>query len=76
MKSAYPDLTVLKIGEPFFQSLSAFASDPRRRADAPVITYSALSSSNRLHWVQMPSKQRSIPAEIGTDAQQAAKHSR
>ena len=64
MKSAYPDLTVLKIGEPFFQSLSAFASDPRRRADAPVITYSALSSSNRLHWVQMPSKQRSIPAEI------------
>ena len=44
MKSAYPDLTVLKIGEPFFQSLSAFASDPRRRAEAPVVTYSALSS--------------------------------
>ena len=39
-----------KIGEPFFQSLSAFASDPRRRANAPVNTYSALSSSNRLHW--------------------------
>ena len=33
-----------KIGEPFFQSLSAFASDPRRRANAPVNTYSALSS--------------------------------
>ena len=32
-----------KIGEPFFQSLSAFASDPRRRANAPVNTYSALS---------------------------------
>ena len=31
-----------KIGEPFFQSLSAFASDPRRRANAPVNTYSAL----------------------------------
>jgi hypothetical protein len=44
MKSAYPDLTVQKIGEPFFQSLSAFASDPRRRAEAPVVTYSALSS--------------------------------
>ena len=47
-----------------FKSLSAFASAPRRRANAPVNTYSALSSSNRLHWVQMPSKQRSIPAEI------------
>ena len=37
-------------GEPFFKSLSEFSSDPRRRADAPVVTYSALSSSNRLHW--------------------------
>ena len=33
-----------KNGEPFFKSLSAFASDPRRRANAPVNTYSALSS--------------------------------
>lgn len=33
-----------KNGEPFFQSLSAFASDPRRRAVAPVNTYTALSS--------------------------------
>ena len=37
-----------KIGEPFFQSLSAFASDPRRHAFAPVDTYSALSSSKVL----------------------------
>ena len=37
-----------KNGEPFFQSLSAFASDPRRRAEAPVVTYSALSSSKVL----------------------------
>ena len=35
-----------KNGEPFFQSLSAFASDPRRRANAPVNTYSALSFRN------------------------------
>ena len=35
-----------KIGEPFFKSLSAFASDPRRRANAPVNTYSALSFRN------------------------------
>ena len=42
--TAYPDLTVLKIGEPFFKSLSAFASDPRRHAFAPVNTYSALSN--------------------------------
>ena len=33
-----------KNGEPFFKSLSAFASDPRRRANAPVNTYSALSN--------------------------------
>ena len=33
-----------KDGEPFFKSLSAFASDPRRRAVAPVNTYTALSS--------------------------------
>ena len=46
MKSAYPDLTVLKIGEPFFKSLSEFSSDPRRRAEAPVVTYSALSFRN------------------------------
>ena len=32
-----------KNGELFFQSLSAFASDPRRRAEAPVNTYSALN---------------------------------
>ena len=31
-------------GEPFFKSLSEFSSDPRRRAEAPVVTYSALSS--------------------------------
>ena len=37
-------------GEPFFKSLSEFSSDPRRRAEAPVVTYSALSSNNRLHW--------------------------
>ena len=76
MKSAYPDLTVLKIGEPFyrpllqgcpdvpkypelpfphspkeravFKSLSDSSSDPRRRAEAPVVTYSALSSSKEL----------------------------
>ena len=42
-----------KNGELFFKSLSEFSSDPRRRAEAPVVTYSALSSSNRLHWVQM-----------------------
>ncbi|MBO5629371.1 MAG: hypothetical protein J5965_09900 [Aeriscardovia sp.] len=33
-----------KIGEPFFQSLSDSSSDPRRRAEAPVVTYSALSN--------------------------------
>ena len=37
-----------KDGEPFFKSLSAFASDPRRHAFAPVDTYSALSSSKVL----------------------------
>ena len=31
-----------------FQSLSAFASDPRRRANAPVNTYSALNSAAKL----------------------------
>ena len=30
MKSAYPDLTVLKIGEPFFKSLSGI---PQTHAD-------------------------------------------
>ena len=35
-----------KNGEPFFQSLSEFSSDPRRRANAPVNTYSALSKRN------------------------------
>ena len=35
-----------KNGEPFFKSLSAFASDPRRHAFAPVDTYSALSKRN------------------------------
>jgi len=42
---SYSDNDSQKIGEPFFQSLSAFASDPRRRAiKAPVITCTALSS--------------------------------
>lgn len=71
-----------KNGEPFFQSLSAFASDPSRHTEVPGYTYSALSKrnlaprpfhqedqptvvpGNRLHWVQMPSKQRIIPAEV------------
>lgn len=38
-----------KSGEPFFKLLSAIASSPRRRAiEAPVNTYSALSSSKEL----------------------------
>lgn len=39
---SYSDNDSQKNGEPFFKSLSEFSSDPRRRAEAPVITYSAL----------------------------------
>lgn len=38
-----------KNGEPFFKLLSAIASSPRRRAVAPVNTYSALSNRSGEH---------------------------
>ena len=44
MQLSYNGNDSQKNGEPFFKSLSAFASDPRRRAVAPVNTYTALSS--------------------------------
>ena len=46
---SYSDNDSQKNGEPFFKSLSAFASDPRRRANAPVNTYSALSNRSGEH---------------------------
>ncbi len=50
MKSAYPDLTVLKIGEPFFHSLSKVksSSEMPRQTKAPGTSYSALNSAAKV----------------------------
>ena len=84
MKSAYPDLTVLRRLESRFSTHYRKLNLPQRCPAVPKYPelLSALSKrnlaprpfhqedqptvvpGNRLHWVQMPSKQRIIPAEV------------